>query len=403
MDILQLHLNVTKEHYLHLCDLPWDTPLDEWKAKGVNLLYMKRGLSRHIVLFIERHGIRYVVKETSGELAALEFANYNKLKSLRIPCITPVGYIIRQEEDLLTETPIGIMREPQNVGYMITLLESRVIPDSILYLRNFNKVNRDKILNAIARLFAVLHYHGVYWGDASLANLLIRFEKEAVPGLGKRRALHAILADAETVHVQPSVTEDLRKEELDFFFESMEWYRHDLAEAGIEVDFFSGLDDKDYLLAKYKQYYEIEEAQAEFSNLTGIVVDRALGEFSAPHYGEILLQHIEEHKWYLNEKQTKEIDLKVAAASWYKQIFLPICQIFREENLLYLFPDRTAVDLYVEIMEHKYYLSLRRKRDVGFSVALHDFISHYAQDTSFAALVSSITDKIAEILNLGEG
>ncbi len=46
------------------------------------------------------------------------------------------------------------------------------------------------------------------------------------------------------------------------------------------------------------------------------------------------------------------------------------------------FPDRTAARLYVEIMEHKYFMSEKEKKDVGLIAATRSFVKKYAGEAS---------------------
>jgi hypothetical protein len=68
-------------------------------------------------------------------------------------------------------------------------------------------------------------------------------------------------------------------------------------------------------------------------------------------YDEVL-EHIREHKWYLNLHQRAEIPLADAAASWYDRVYLPIVQVIRDARLLARFPGATEGDLYVYIGHH---------------------------------------------------
>ena len=52
-------------------DLPWDTPLEEWKTpRIVNVI---RGISRHIVRFVEYDGALYALKELPERPARREW------------------------------------------------------------------------------------------------------------------------------------------------------------------------------------------------------------------------------------------------------------------------------------------------------------------------------------------
>ena len=130
---------------------------------------------------------------------------------------------------------------------------------------------------------------------------------------------------------------------------------------------------------------------------THIDVDRLLGNFDVKGYGKLLLLHINEHKWYLSERKGREVLLIEAAEDWYREIFKPVCRIFNEYGLLRYFPDETASTLYVEVMEHKYFMSEQEKKDVGLMEALRDYLEHFATHDPLRRLVGSIVDALTSL------
>jgi len=102
------------EHYLPALMLfPFEKNLEEWHAAGVTPHVMRRGNSRHQVLFVKSklasHPYKFAIKETTLEFARREIENYHKLRDLDIQTLTPVGIVVRHEEDIAIETPAGIM------------------------------------------------------------------------------------------------------------------------------------------------------------------------------------------------------------------------------------------------------------------------------------------------------
>ena len=67
---IQFHLS--QEDQARLEGLPWHVPVDQWLAEGVQLLTIRRGESRHPVVFVEREGVRYAIKETTPHMAERE-------------------------------------------------------------------------------------------------------------------------------------------------------------------------------------------------------------------------------------------------------------------------------------------------------------------------------------------
>ena len=174
---IQFHMNIENRH--HLEGLPWNFPLEEWPDHGVVPLSVRRGESRHPVIFVERDGRRYAIKETTPRMAEREIANLHEIERRGLPALSPVGSVIVPGRPLLLDEhgPGGV---PEYVsgdrGYTVTRLAPRVIPHSLLYSIPFTRKNKHHLLSAIAVLLVELHEHGVYWGDPSLANVLIRID-----------------------------------------------------------------------------------------------------------------------------------------------------------------------------------------------------------------------------------
>ncbi len=386
-------------HYRrHLVTLPWQYPLETWQKRRVKLIPVKSGLSRHVVRFVESHSRRFAIKETTLLSARREFMRYADLARLEIPTLEPVGIVVRDEGVATVETRVGRLREEQSTGYLITALMERVVPDSLLFRRGFSTKNRNRIWDAVIRLFIQMHSRGVYWGDASLANMLIKFSKEEIPEMGYRTRLGAVLADAETVEIHHSLSDTLRLADVEFFLESMLWTEADLKASGLVRDPMMTQDDQQYLLTHYKERYAVEQEMQSFELVTHIDVDRLLGSFDVKGYGPLLLRHINEHKWYLSERRGREIPLVEAAEDWYREIFKPVCRLFNERGFVEYYPEKTASSLYVEIMEHKYLMSERQGSDVGLVAALEDFASRDDRHGPLGALLNSIVKELTQLL-----
>ncbi len=370
-----------------LTDLPFHVPLEEWHEHGVRIIPVKSGLSRHVVRFIEIAGERFAVKETTLASAAREDACYRELARRRIPTLMPVGVVARDDGTSVVETAIGPQTETRVAGFLFTRLMEKVVPDSLLFRRGFSTRNRNRIWDAVVHLFVQLHGNGVYWGDASLANMLIHFSTEVVPQLGRRTVLRAMLADAETVETRPFLSDSLRHADVEFFLESMLWTEADFRASGIVRDPLMTREDQGYIRGSYDERYAVGMEKRAFELLTHIDGDRLLGEFAAEGHGNLLLRHINEHKWYISERLGRDVGIVEAAEEWYTAIFRPVCGIFHEYGLLEIFPEKTASSLYVEVMEHKYLMSETEKRDVGLVAALEDYLERF---TRTAPLIGSV-------------
>src|SRR5271168_4859952 len=91
MSTPRFHLPAEDQERLH--DLPWQIPLSEWAAQGVPLLTIRRGDSRHPVVFVERNEVRYAIKETSPHMAERELRNLQEIELRGIPTLSPTGTV----------------------------------------------------------------------------------------------------------------------------------------------------------------------------------------------------------------------------------------------------------------------------------------------------------------------
>ncbi|NUN08780.1 MAG: DUF4032 domain-containing protein [Ignavibacteriaceae bacterium] len=350
----------------------------------------RAGLSRHVVRFLKAGPYSYAIKETSPYNAVYEFENYIKLIAKGIHTLIPAGTVIVKGLPIEVKTRTGISYQTDDRAFIITLLESTALPDSYLAKLNFKDSNRKQILKAISELFAVIHFHNIYWGDASLANMMIRFVKEKDAHGRVRTALKAVLADAETVEFLPSISENLRKNELENFHESMEWMREDLILLDKDAALPDLESDHQYLKSSYNNFYGLYQLKADFFTETGLDPDFHLKGIVNPVTIKEIRKQIEEHKWYLSEKANNEINIIDAAIHWYESIYLPTLGEFEKIGIYKYFPFRTPAMLYLEIMTHKYYMSEKAGYDTGIKEAVYSYASDLGNDPNFLKFVKKI-------------
>lgn len=125
------------------------------------------------------------------------------------------------------------------------------------------------------------------------------------------------------------------------------------------------------LLCEKELFYE----KTGFGELTGC---EDLG-FSIPGRYDVIYEHIEVHKYFMNQTREDEVSFEEALVSWYSNVYAPINNIITEKKLCSLFPERTASDLYIWIVKH--WDSLKKKYGLHYSVkdAAHDFGSRYGK------------------------
>lgn len=76
-------------------------------------------------------------------------------------------------------------------------------------------------------------------------------------------------------------------------------------------------------------------------------------ELTEPGRYQMLLEHIEVHRFYLGLQWNREPSLEEAAASWYDNVYLPIVEAIDDAQILKAFPQRTEADLYFWVAYHR--------------------------------------------------
>ncbi|MFA7371497.1 MAG: transcriptional regulator [Sphaerochaetaceae bacterium] len=101
--------------------------------------------------------------------------------------------------------------------------------------------------------------------------------------------------------------------------------------------------------------------------------DKELLKFTSPGMYPEIVNHILVHKYYINETQREEIPFDEAAISWYEQVFLPIVELIKKENILRSYPGRAYGDLYLWIVRHWDDLKHGHRHSISLERALRDF------------------------------
>lgn len=400
---IQFHMS--KDDQRHLADLPWQFRLEEWLEHGVTPLSIRRGESRHPVIFVEQNGLRYAIKETTPHMAEREIVNLHEIERRGIPALSPVGSVVVRGSLILLEEhgPNGV---PEYVsgdrGYTVTRLAPRVIPQVLLNSIPFTRKTKHTLLSAIALLMIELHEHGIYWGDPSLANVLMRIDG--------RRVL-AIMADAETAELSTiPISDEMREQDLEIFRESLLWHAEDLRQARGLPEEDELIDDKDfrYLKQKYRLLrrehshfaaspgfttrYQVQymletlnqkgfallniggHALQQFAtvlpgwyihrihNLLGITVPRA---YARRFYNTLL-----SHQAMLRKNEQREVSLEEAAQDWYTRYHLPAILLLRRN----LTSDQDPMKAYFEIMELRWKMSFK----AGYEIPMEEVMLAWA-------------------------
>ncbi|HEX8997851.1 MAG TPA: DUF4032 domain-containing protein [Ktedonobacterales bacterium] len=365
-------IHIPRADWSRMRRLPWGAPLANWGELGANILSIRKGESRHEVIFVEVGGRRYAIKETSPEAAEREIHVYEQVRPRHVSTLEPVGWVViggeRIEVGQMGGRPVYMSGD---TGYCVTRLAERVLPQSILYRYPFTDANKRLLWNAIAELLVDLHDAGVYWGDPSLANVLIDLS-------GLR--LTAVMADAETAEVVPgSLSEGLRQQDLDSFVESLTWQAEDIRLArglGEDMQLITE-SDAFYVISRYAGLRADRNA-AHRTHVGGLFdLERRLERLNALGYGVLTLRRLTQRpsRRFRDEEGPRadlpQDELKVATLrpQWYSR---------RVHDLLGVRVPRPAAErIYRQLYVHKYLLSERAGHDVGMDAAARDWLTHY--------------------------
>jgi hypothetical protein len=144
----------------------------------------------------------------------------------------------------------------------------------------------------------------------------------------------------------------------------------------IQIDIPGSLDENVNLdnLIMVQEY-------AEFLNTTHLdeYYPKDNFRFSIPGQYEKVLQHISVHQWYMGEAQDHEIPYPEAVKGWYKDLFHPLVKIIRQHKILNNFPGRTEMDLYLWIIEHRWYLGEEMHRSISLEAAAVNFAERFSK------------------------
>lgn len=109
----------------------------------------------------------------------------------------------------------------------------------------------------------------------------------------------------------------------------------------------------------HKQVIQYEKRVFYSETGFGDITDFWHLDFTTTGQYDVIYQHIQMHKYYINQQKTEEISWEEAVLSWYNNLFVPIDKVIKRHKILRKFKKRTSADLYVWII--KYWDELKKK------------------------------------------
>jgi Domain of unknown function (DUF4032)/Lipopolysaccharide kinase (Kdo/WaaP) family len=385
----RFHL-VARTGHPDFLDLPWEDPLEEWQSE--RLVKLIRGISRHVVRFVEYDGALYALKELPERPARREWTLLRRLEGQGLPVVEAVGMVTDRGNDL---DAVLITRHLEFSLPYRALFSGQGIPDL-----------RTHLLNALVELLTRLHLRGFFWGDCSLSNALFRRDAGA---------LTAYLVDAETGELHGSLSDGQRTYDLDIAQVNIVGELLDVdAEVGLPADLDPdetgeeivrryralwdevtreetfGADERFKIEERLHRLnelgFDVEELQLEATpdgyrlRLDPLVVEpghhrhrllRLTGLDAQERQAQRMLNDLAHFRESLERQEKRTLPESVVASRWRDEVFEPTVAAVPAE----LQGRLPAAEIFHQVLEHRWFLSERAKKDVGIDEAVRSYIA----------------------------
>ncbi|KAB8142527.1 DUF4032 domain-containing protein [Chloroflexia bacterium SDU3-3] len=134
----------------------------------------------------------------------------------------------------------------------------------------------------------------------------------------------------------------------------------------------------------------------EWTDLAELRPDQRI-EFSEPGGYLQLVRHINAHRYYMGLERDEEVPRDEAVGDWYDSVYLPIVQVIREQGVLRAFPGRTEADLYLWIMDHRWFTRERIGYDPGPTDATTDYVAQFGRRSLGAAVGDAFRSALSRL------
>jgi Domain of unknown function (DUF4032)/Lipopolysaccharide kinase (Kdo/WaaP) family len=373
-----------------LLTLPWTEPLEQWEDERL-VEIRQRGISRHVVRFVEDGDVLYALKAISERLARREFRLLRALAELGVPAVEVVG--------------VAVDLGPDADAVLVT----RFLTFATTYRAVFSSPRggraSDKLLDALVELLARLHLSGFFWGDCSLSNTLFRYDAGT---------LEAYLVDAETSEQHPQLSKGQRDYDIELatervYGELLDLQAGELLPEGIDpLEFAEELAGRyerlwdeltrEEIIPRNEQRFRIAERlrrlnqlgfAAEEVELVSVPEGSRLrvrtrvaetgddsrklflhtGIDAGENQARRLLNDIASFRAYLEQKEGHPVSEIVAASRWLAEVYDPVVAAIPDDLRGRLAP----TEIFHEILEHRWYMSEKARRDVGTTAAARSY------------------------------
>lgn len=374
-----------------LLDLPWDLPLEEWPQDI--LAALPRGISRHVVRFVNLSGRVIAVKEIGEPIAHKEYELLRDLSRSESPSVQPTAVVTGRKDKNGEELNAVLVTEHLRFSLPYRAVFSRRIsPDTV-----------DRLIDALAVLLVRLHLLGFYWGDVSLSNTLFRRDAGA---------FSAYLVDAETGELHPELTRGQREYDLDLARTNIIGELMDLQAGGYLGDVDDTIAMGNRLVERYTELWNELTAEEEVGAgdrwRVQERIDRlanlgfSVGELSmtsdadgdrlliqpkvvdAGHYHRTIMRltgveaeerqarrMLEDIEAYRAVRGLDHLPIEHVAHQWMTEVYEPVIRAIPADLSAKLEP----AEVFHEILEHRWFLAQEQERDVPLPEVIESYFS----------------------------
>jgi len=363
-------------------DLPWSRPLAEWESP--RFVDVARGIHQHVVRFVDYDGSLYALKELPPPLAAREYRLLRALSDLALPAVEAVGVVGDR----------GASEE----AVLLTRYLEYSLPYRLVLTRAVLPAPLELLLDAFAQLLVRLHLAGFFWGDCSLSNTLFRRDAGQLSAYlvdAETGELHEQLSNGQRMHDLDVARENLYGELLDVGFEEplglvdqvLGAYQRLWNELTHEEVF--GDDERFHLQERLRRLHELGFDAGEIElqrtedgyrlRLQSQVLEsghhrsrllQLTGLRAQENQARRMLDDLNGFATELAQRGEQPVSAAALAGRWLNDVFEPSIAAIPAE----LWGKREAAELYHELLEHRWYQSQRKGRDVGREEALRSYV-----------------------------
>ena len=373
-----------------LLDLPWAIPLETWPEDTIAAL--PKGISRHLVRFVNLSGYVVAIKETSAELARKEYDMLRTLQRMDIPCVDPVAVITNRTSE--NGEPLESVLVTRHLKFSL--------PYRALYSQSLRPDTATRLIDALAVLLVRLHIIGFFWGDVSLSNTLFRRDAGAFA---------AYLVDAETGQLYDGLSNGQRENDLEIARVNIAGELLDLQAGGRLEEDIDAVEISNRIVAQYRTLWKELTGPEEFDQSERWRINRRVERLNdlgfdieelaiktdetgtqvriqpkvvdAGHHSRRLLRltgldaQENQARRLLNDLDSyraafekQDLDEEVVAHEWAARVFEPVIRAIPKELKGKLEP----AEIFHQLLDHRWYMSQNSGRDIPLAEAVSSYV-----------------------------